>query len=166
MSETPRRHFLKEKEAKKIILDFSQKFKVDPERLFGSKPRIELAEAQVADIFIIDGKPLLARFHGALLPTLIFNDLFSSLPKIVVNMGAIPYICNGADVMAPGVVNIDGDFNKNDLLLIVDERYCKPVAIGAALLNSEDMRSIKQGKIAKSIHYVGDKLWNFIKTLA
>jgi len=167
MSEPPRRHFLKEKEAKQLLLNFSQKLKVDPEQLFGHKPHIELAETPVAKIILINKKPLLARHRsGMLFPTLIFKEVFLLLPKMVVDMGAVPHICNGADVMAPGVVRIDGNFNENDLLLIVDERHVKPLAIGVALFNFQAMKGLKHGKIVKNIHYVGDALWNFIKTSA
>jgi len=66
--------------------------------------------------------------------------------------------------MAPGVVQIQGDFGKNDFVLVVDERYGKPLAIGVALTDSQTMRSLKQGKILENVHYVGDKLWNQLKT--
>jgi len=133
--------------------------------LLGSKPRIELAETQVAEIFIISGKPLFARFEGTFLPTLISNGVFLFLPKIVVDMGAVPHICSGADLMAPGVVRIDGDFNTDDFLLIVDERHGKPLAIGVALLDSHVMRKVKHGKVVKNIHYVGDRLWKMLKEI-
>jgi PUA-domain protein len=138
---------------------------VDVEQLFGSKPRIELAEAQAVEIFIINGKPLFARLEGTFLPTLISNGVFSLLSKIVVDMGAVPHICNGADLMAPGIVQIAGDFNTDDLLLVVDERYSKPLAIGVALLDSDDMRAAKHGKVVKNIHYVGDRLWKTLKKI-
>ena len=163
--EAPRRHFLKEREARRLLLDFSRELKLDAEQFFGSKPRIELAEAQAAKVLLINEKPLLARLCGRLLPTLAFDELLSLLPKIVVDMGAVPHVCNGADVMAPGVVRIHGDFNENDLILVVDERHGKSLAIGVALFNSQTMRSLKQGKVVKNVHYVGDKLWNFVKTL-
>ena len=67
--------------------------------------------------------------------------------------------------MAPGVVRVHGDFNENDLILVVDERHGKSLAIGVALFNSQTMRSLKQGKVVKNVHYVGDKLWNLVKTL-
>lgn len=159
------RHFLKEREAKQILLDFSREIKVDSKQLFGSKPRIELAETQVAEVLFINERPLLARFCGRLLPTLAFDELLFLLPRIVVDKGAIPYICNGADVMAPGVVRIIGDFNKNDLILVVDERHGKSLAIGVALFNFQTMRSLKKGKVVKNIHHVSDKLWKFIKTM-
>jgi len=159
----PKRHFLKEKEAKKLFLDFSQRLKVDAERLFGPKPRVEVNEAEVAEIFIVDGKPLLARSGDTLFPTLTFEEFFPFLPKIVVDMGAVPYVCKGADVMAPGVVSIEGDFDENDFLLIVDERHRKPLAIGIALFNSQAVKNLKHGKIMKNIHHVGDKLWKALR---
>jgi predicted RNA-binding protein (TIGR00451 family) len=78
-------------------------------------------------------------------------------------MGAVPYVCNGADVMAPGVVRVDGDFEKNDILLVVDERFGRSLAIGVALSDSQTMRKLAHGKFVKNFHYVGDKLWNLLK---
>lgn len=160
---TSQRHFLKEKEAKKIILEFSGSVNVNTEQLLGSKPRIELVETQTAEVFIIDRKPVLMRLSGKLLPTLFFNGVFPILPKVIVNMGAVPYVCNGADVMAPGVVRVDGDFERNDVLLIVDERFGRSLAIGVALFDSQTMRKLAHGKLVKNLHYVGDKLWNLLK---
>jgi PUA-domain protein len=163
MPKKPRRHFLKEKEAEKLFLNFSQKLKTDIKQLLGSKPHIEVNETEVAEIFIFNGKPLLAKSNDKLFPTLAFEEAFPFIPRIVVDMGAVPYVCKGADVMAPGVVNIEGDFKENDLLLVVDERHNKPLAIVVALFNSQAMKNMKQGKIAKNIHYVGDELWKALR---
>jgi len=165
VSKNPRRHFLKEKEARKLFLDFSQRLKVDAERLFGSRPRVEVNETEIAEIFIVDGKPLLARSGEALFPTLTFYEIFPFLPRIVVDMGAVPYVCKGADVMAPGVVSIEEDFKENDLLLVVDERHSKALMIGIALFNSQTMKNVKHGKIVKNVHHVGDKLWKALKKI-
>ncbi|RLI47047.1 RNA-binding protein [Candidatus Bathyarchaeota archaeon] len=160
-----KRHFLKEKAARQLLLELSQKFKIDTEQLFGSKPHIELAETEIAEILLINRKPLFARVDKNILPTLFSNKVSSLLPKIVVDMGAVPHVCNGADLMVPGVVQISADFKKNDLILIVDERHGKPLAIGVALFDSHAMRKMKRGKIVKNIHYVGDKLWKTLKKL-
>jgi len=84
---------------------------------------------------------------------------------VVVDMGAIPHICNGADVMAPGVLRVEGEFSAGDLVLIVDERYGRPVAIGSALIDSEAVNSTKQGKVVKNLHYVGDKVWSLLRRI-
>jgi len=163
MSKKPRRHFLKEKEARKLLLDFSQRLKTDIEQLLGAKPHIEVNETETAKIFIFNGKPLLARSDGEFFPTLAFEEVFPFVSRIIVDMGAVPYVCKGADVMAPGVVNVKGEFKENDLLLVVDERHGKPLAIGVALFNSQAMKNMKHGKIVKNIHHVGDKLWNYLR---
>jgi PUA domain protein len=163
MPQTFRRHFLKEKEATQLLLKLSQKLKTSPKRLFGTKIHVESAETQAGKIFLINGKPLIASYNDALLPTLLFNEALNLLPKIVVNMGAVPHICNGADVMAPGVVQIEGEFQADEFLLIVDERHRKPLAIGKALFNRKAMKNLEKGRIVKNLHYVGDKLWNLLK---
>ena len=164
MTKIFRRHSLKEKEARNIILEFSRKVKAKAEQLFESKNHIETIETTSAKIYLIDGKPVLASSDGNIFPTLLFDRVFSFLPKIVVNMGAISYICNGADVMAPGVVRIEGNFGVDDFVLVVDERHGKPLAIGCALLDSQMAKQTNHGKIVKNIHYVGDKLWAQLKT--
>ena len=163
MSKIFRRHSLREKEARNVILEFSKKAKVKPEQLFESKKRVETIEIASSKIYLIDEKPLLASSDGKLFPTLFFNEAFSLLPKIVVDMGAILHICGGADIMAPGIVRIEGQFDKDDFVLVIDERHSKPLAIGTTLLDSRMARQTKQGKIAKNLHYVGDKLWISLK---
>ncbi len=156
---------MKEKDVRHILTNFRERFMVDAERFFGAKPRIELVITQENDeLLIINGKPLLARTDDTLFPTLIFNDFFPFLPKIVVDMGAIPYVCNGADVMAPGVVKILGEFDDKELLLIIDERYKRALAMGVSLYDSQSLKTIKREKIVKNIHYIGDRLWNTIKS--
>jgi PUA-domain protein len=163
MSKIPQRHSLREKEAKNVIQEFSKKVKTKAEQLFESRKHIETMETTDAKIYLFDGKPLLASSNGKPFPTLFFNEVFSFLPKIVVDMGAISYICSGADVMAPGVVRIEGQFAVDDFVLVVDERHCKPLAIGSALLDSQTAKQTKHGRIIKNLHYVGDKFWTLLK---
>lgn len=158
-----RKYFLKSKEAKRFLLEVSETLGTDLEPFLESKTRVEVNQTDIAEIFIFNGEPLLARADGLLFPTLYFEDLLPLMPKIVVDMGAVPYVCKGADVMAPGVLSINGEFKENDILLITDERHGKPLAIGVALLSSEYMKAAGRGKTVKTLHYVGDKLWNYLK---
>lgn len=163
MPRKPRRHYLKEKEAKRLLLDFCHRLRADVEKLLGSEPRIEMNEHEGFEIFILNGTPLLARSGGKLFPTLAFADVFPLISKIVVDMGAVPYVCKGADVMAPGVVSVTGEFEENDLVVVVDERHGKPLAIGVALFSSQATKNMKQGKIVKNIHHVGDRIWGHLR---
>ncbi|MCW4002219.1 MAG: DUF1947 domain-containing protein [Candidatus Bathyarchaeota archaeon] len=164
MPRKPRRHFLKDKEARKLFILFSQRLKTNVEELYGSRPRIEVNETETAEIFVINGKPLFARLDDELFPTLVFKEAFPFITKIVVDMGAVPYVCKGADIMAPGILRIEGEYEENDLLLIVDERHSRPLAMGVALHNSQTIKNMRHGKIVRNIHHVGDRLWNALKS--
>jgi len=110
-------------------------------------------------VFFTDGKPLIVRVQGRLLPSLKYDLVLATLPKIVIDMGAVPHIANGAQVMRPGIRQIEGQFNKDDLVVILDEKYRKIIALGIAEKDSETMRSMAKGRVIANIHYVGDPLW-------
>lgn len=161
-----RRHFLKDKEAKKLIQDFSRRFKVQLTEIL-KVDKIEVVEVGAdVRVFLISGKPLFMSLGKKLIPSLVFEELFRFLPRVVVDSGAVPYVCNGADVMAPGIVHVEGSFQKGGIVVVVDERHAKPLVIGEALRDLEDLRRIKTGKAVKNIHYVGDKMWKFIKQIS
>ena len=165
MTESFKRHFLKDKEIKQLLAEIMQKTKVDIQALFEADLQIEFAESSNVTLYVINDKPLLARKDSLILPTLLFDDILKFLPQVVVNMGAVPHVCNGADVMAPGIVAVKGDFGKDTFVVVVDERHQKPLAVGTTLYDSETLRGMKQGKTIKNVHWVGDNLWQSLKKL-
>jgi PUA domain protein len=160
-----RRYSLKAKEAKQVISEASKKLKLDLEAMFGLKANVEVIESEVGLIYLIGGKPVLYK-AAEVLPMLTFNEFVAQAPKIIVDMGAVPYVCKGADVMAPGIRRIEGEFGKGDLVVVVDEKHGKALAIGESLYDTQTARSIKKGAVVKTLHYVSDKIWDFAKTLA
>jgi PUA domain protein len=161
-----RRYPLKAKGAKQIVEEASKKLQFDMEALFGAKANVEVVESDVGEIYLIEGKPILFKSGDTVLPTLLFTEFTVKAPKIVVDMGAIPYVCKGATVMAPGIVRIEGEFDKGDLVLIVDMKHGKALALGESLLKTETAKQTKKGPVVKTLHYVSDKIWEYIKTLA
>jgi PUA domain protein len=160
-----RRYTLKSKESKKLLQEVSSSLGADVEQMLGTKTRIEVNETESGELFVFNGRALLAKSEDVLFFTLAFEELFSFFPKVVVDMGAVPYVCKGADVMAPGIRSVNGEFETNGLLIVVDERHNKPLAVGMALVSSEEMKTAKKGKVIKTLHYVGDKLWNQSKSV-
>ncbi len=112
-------------------------------------------------LILVDGKPLLFEIEGHLFPT-VRGALEMKLQKrlVTVDKGAIRFVSNGADIMAPGVVGADPEIKEGDLVIIVEETHKKPLAIGRALMEGPQMVEADSGKAIKSITYVGDKLWN------
>jgi PUA domain protein len=162
---TQRRYPIKSKEAKQLLSEASGTLKLDLEALFGAKANVEVIESTVGLIYVIEGKPLLFKTDNRTLPTLLFGEFLAAAPKIVVDMGAVPYVCKGATVMAPGIVRVEGEFVKGDLVQVVDVKFSKALAVGEALLDAATARATKKGPVVKTLHFVGDKIWDFIKTV-
>jgi len=77
---------------------------------------------------------------------------------VTVDMGAVKFVANGADVMAPGIVEADPAVQEGDWVWVRDERNKQPLAVGKALVPGTAMVRGK-GKAVKSVHHLGDKLW-------
>ncbi|OYT63144.1 RNA-binding protein [Methanosarcinales archaeon ex4484_138] len=153
------RHRLKKSEVRRIVDRIKENIGLDITPLIGSET-VEVAEFTDHTILLVDGA---ASFFepedGFFIPTLRGVMKFEIRGKrVVVDVGAVRFIVNGADVMGPGIVEADEDIETDDIVVVVDERHGKPLAIGRALKTSGDMRS--RGKAVKSLHYVGDKIWN------
>jgi len=165
LAERFKRHFLKDKELKKLLSQIQQKTRMNVQELFNANPKVEVAESKTATIFLINNKPLFAEKERMIFPTLGSYEVTKFLPQVIVNMGAIPHVCNGADIMAPGIVNIKGNFKKDDLVVVVDEQHQKPFAIGISLHDCDALKDLNHGKILRNIHFVGDDLWCLLKKL-
>lgn len=129
------------------------------------KQSMEKVEAENFEIYIIGSNPLIFKMSEKFFPTLIFEDALIKLPKVVVDQGAVPYICRGADVMRPGIVKILGNFQSNSLVTVVDEKHYKPFAVGLSLYPTEEIMKMGSGKVIKNVHYIGDKVWRIIQNI-
>jgi PUA domain protein len=165
MPEKFRRYFLKAKDAKALLEKASEKLKVDLEQIFKAKANVELIQTEFAEIYLINGKPSLVKAEDNIFPTLVFNDFLASSPKVVINMGAVPHVCNGANIMAPGITRFEGEFREGDFVLVVDEKHGKPIAVGEIIYDMNTAKNVKHGIVVRNIHFVGDRIWNFIKQL-
>jgi PUA domain protein len=156
---------LKAKETRTLLGDVLEKLGLDLKLIFKTKVDIELIQTESAEIFTINGKPFLVKTSDRIFPTLVFNEFIASAAKAVVDMGAVPYVCNGANIMAPGIRRFEGEFKKGDLVVVLDEKHGKPLAIGEVLYDANEAKKVSQGVVVKNIHFVGDELWKFIKTI-
>ena len=150
---------------KKRILSRKQlkRFKEEAGPLISDKIK-NVSSAELEDgtiIYLIERNIAFVVRENMILPTL-NNDMIEELPNVIVDMGAIPYVCKGADVMSPGIVKIDGEFEKEALIIVRDVNHGKALAIGKALVSSNNMENMPKGKAIKNLHYVGDKTWSAI----
>ena len=79
-------------------------------------------------------------------------------------MGAVPYIVNGAQVMMPGIIEKQ-HFQKGEFVQIKEEKYLKTLAVGEAIVSSDEIINTNKGKAIKTQHFIGDIYWNAGKNI-
>lgn len=161
-----RRRFLSKSEIREVtsIIDERFKLKISLDR----KSKWEVVQLSKDEhVYIADGKPVIINVSGMLIPSLrLLSEGLIELPKVIVDLGAVKHIINGADVMAPGIVKVQGDFSIDDLVAVVDEKHEKPLCIGVALVSSSELAVTPKGKVVKNLHHVGDKIWSSLKEMS
>ena|SRR3989338_1738207 len=126
---------------------------------FDAKDKIEIFKEDY-EILMSNNTLMFFRFENRWAPTLKLILERNFLKKIVVDMGAVRFVVSGADIMRPGVVEIDEGISSGDFVAVADVNNKKPLAVGIALFSADQMRRMEKGKVIKNIHFVGDKLWN------
>ncbi|MBS3164992.1 DUF1947 domain-containing protein [Candidatus Woesearchaeota archaeon] len=146
---------LSNKDVRTLSDDAKGRYGIDLDR----KARVERISTKKGDILLVNGKPWFFLREEAPIPTLRFLLERQILPEIAVDMPAVKFITNGADIMRPGIRRIDPAVTKDAPVCIVDETHRKPLAVGIALFPAEEMQALQQGKAVKNLHWVGDELW-------
>ena len=82
----------------------------------------------------------------------------------MVDMGAVKFMCNGANVMRPGIKS-HTEFSKDEIVCIVEESQQKFLAVGKSLVHSSEMKEMSKGEVVKNLHYISDKYWEINKTI-
>ena len=89
-----------------------------------------------------------------------FLEHYDAAKWVEVDHGAIPFLMKGADCMVAGVHGADQSIEVGDLVWIRDMTHKRPLAIGWATMNAEDLTNLTKGKGIKTLHWVGDELWD------
>ncbi|MFM8658503.1 MAG: PUA domain-containing protein [Candidatus Nitrosotenuis sp.] len=98
------------------------------------------------------------------LPFLSDSVTLAKFPSVMVDMGAVKFMCNGANVMRPGIRSF-GEFEKGQIVCIIEESQKKSLAVGRALVSSQEMAQMNKGIVIENLHYISDKYWEAKKTI-
>jgi len=147
--------------------DLSRLFRGLEEEIGPETDLFRSSSAEVLDItgdislYLIGKKPILMEYQEMVFPTLrgaIVHPF--SARNVVVDAGAVRFMAKGADVMRPGIVRVTDDILAGHPVLITEETYGKPLAVGIAELDAAEINAAETGKMVRTFHYVGDELWN------
>lgn len=149
---------LKSKQAKALREQFEAVF--PGTTLWADSAAVETGSLPDFDVVIVDGK-----IHGLIAgdaPFLSVRGLLAYRPNngwVTVDMGAVRFVHNGADVMAPGITEADPNLQPGDWCWIRDEKNHQPLGVGRCTQSGQEMASGTSGKSIQSVHHLGDKIW-------
>jgi PUA-domain protein len=115
---------------------------------------------QVDNLVLVNKKPLFFLSDNKPVPTLRFLLEKQILKTVTVDMGAVKFVTQGADVMGPGIAAFDSGVRKDEFVVVVDERNRKPLAVGILLRDVDEIK--EKGKAIRNLHFVGDRIWDSI----
>jgi PUA domain protein len=116
-----------------------------------------------AQIIIGDGLKIL-KINDEYLPFLSETEMLKKFPSVEVDMGAVKFMCKGANLMRPGIKKYT-EFEKEKLVCIVEETHHKFLAVGKAIVSSSELENMEKGEVIQNIHYISDKFWETGKTI-
>ena len=158
------RHIISKSEKKRMLREIGERLPRSI-KLLGEARRLEIAKLRSGGrLILVEGVPAIFLGEYAYPTLLAAHKLGLKLPLVIVDMGAVPHILNGADVMAPGIVEFE-EFEEGEIVYVADEEGKRVFAVGLTLVCSAKLREMKRGKVIKNLHYAGDKLWEVIRTI-
>ncbi len=160
------RHFIRQDQLKDLKEEL-KKYYDDAivRQLIPDNSKIEIIITADDDkLYAVNDKLTLWKSKENYIPVLtLLLDNRIGLKTVVVDMGAVPYVTNGADIMRPGITQIDPDIKKGDIIRISDEKNDRILAVGSALYDANMMEEMKKGKVIKNFHTIQDAVWEFAK---
>ena len=117
------------------------------------------------DVILVKSEDFTAlKVSGSYIPFLSNVEMLKKFPSVTVDMGAVKFVCKGANVMRPGITKFD-EYKKDQLVCITEESLHKFLSVGRAIVSSEDAQGMEKGEVVKNIHYISDKYWEIAKEI-
>ncbi len=107
---------------------------------------------------------MILKIEETYLPFLSQTSLLEKFPHVLVDMGAVKFMCNGANVMRPGITSYS-EFDKQQVVCVIEESQHKFLAVGKSLVPSSELETMEKGEVIKNMHYISDKYWEIGKTI-
>jgi len=99
-----------------------------------------------------------------IIPHLTQHDLLNHFASVQVDMNAVKFVCNGANIMRPGITNFT-TFKESEIVLVKDQTHKKELAVCISLVDDVTGRKMERGVVLNNIHHIGDLYWETKKTI-
>ena len=99
-----------------------------------------------------------------IIPHLTQHDLLNYFASVQVDMNAVKFVCNGANIMRPGITDFT-TFKESEIVLVKDQTHKKELAVCISLVDDLTGRKMERGVVLNNIHHIGDIYWETKKTI-
>ena len=147
-------------ETNQILKLVSQQWKQELPKIKNLKVHFIDSDSQL----IVGAGLVILKINDDYLPFLNQNQVLEKFPNVMVDMGAVKFMCNGANVMRPGIKRYT-EFGTNDIICVIEESQHKFLAVGRAMTDSSALEGMSKGEVVKNLHYISDKYWEISKTV-
>ena len=99
-----------------------------------------------------------------IIPHLTQHDLLNHFASVQVDMNAVKFVCNGANIMRPGITDFT-TFKESEIVLVKDQTHKKELAVCISLVDDVNGRKMEKGVVLNNVHHIGDVYWETKKTI-
>jgi len=153
-------NLISKSETSALLKTVSEKWGIEFPKMKNVKVHQILDDAQ---IITGDGLKIL-KVDEDYLPFLSEIKMLEKFPTVTVDMGAVKFMCKGANLMRPGIKKFT-EFEKDQIVCIVEESQHKFLAVGKSLVSSSELETMEKGEIINNMHYISDRFWETGKTI-
>ena len=153
-------NLISKSETSALLKTVSEKWGIEFPKMKNVKVHQILDDAQ---IITGDGLKIL-KVNEDYLPFLSEIKMLERFPTVTVDMGAVKFMCKGANLMRPGIKKFT-EFEKYQIVCIVEESQHKFLAVGKSLVSSSELETMEKGEIIINMHYISDRFWETGKTI-
>ena len=99
-----------------------------------------------------------------IIPHLTQHELLNHFASVQVDMNAVKFVCNGANIMRPGITDFT-TFKESEIVLVKDQTHKKELAVCISLVDDVNGRKMEKGVVLNNVHHIGDVYWETKKTI-
>jgi len=153
-------NLISKSETSKILEQINSQWKIE----LPKQKNIKTHEVDEKGVIITGDGITAVKIGDDILPFLDDIPILEKFPYVTVDMGAIKFVCKGANIMRPGITKFS-DFESGEIVCVIEESQKKFLAVGKAKMSSKELNEISNGEVIKNMHYISDNFWESKKEI-
>ena len=153
-------NLISKSETSKILEQINLQWKIE----LPKQKNIKTHEVDEKGVIITGNGITAVKIGDDILPFLDDIPILEKFPYVTVDMGAIKFVCKGANVMRPGITKFS-DFESGEIVCVIEESQKKFLAVGKAKISSRELDETNKWEVIKNMHYISDNFWESKKEI-